>query len=226
MIIAMNSIFAAHNLRVFGPGLNPFAPYCIANHSLRARQTIPLFSPRVLSFPLFLTLNMLILSTLFQISSLDFGALIKRRGFFSSLSSFLLLVGWLVGQKGKDMLEEQPVLFRRSPSRRRLSLGLIPMIGAGTSLHVFARKGDSNGVKFSIRNEAVSAWGPKPRGFLRGPLGRVFRPGGPGTLGIGGLLARELVGIQRVGEGPGKMGGKMGGFWFPFWVWFFLKSLV
>ncbi|KAK8472146.1 hypothetical protein PHAVU_002G126450 [Phaseolus vulgaris] len=37
MIIAMNSIFAAHNLRVFGPGLNPFAPYCIANHSLRAR---------------------------------------------------------------------------------------------------------------------------------------------------------------------------------------------
>jgi len=50
--------------------------------------------------------------------------------------------GWLVGEKGKDMLEEQPVLFRRSPSRRRLRPGFDTDDRGWTSLHVFARKGD------------------------------------------------------------------------------------
>ncbi|WRX19516.1 hypothetical protein QQP08_012003, partial [Theobroma cacao] len=30
-------ILIFQNLRVFGPGLNPFSPYCIANHSLASR---------------------------------------------------------------------------------------------------------------------------------------------------------------------------------------------
>ncbi|CAK9324460.1 unnamed protein product [Citrullus colocynthis] len=29
----MTFIVIVHNLRVFGPGLNPFAPYCVAHHS-------------------------------------------------------------------------------------------------------------------------------------------------------------------------------------------------
>lgn len=40
------------------------------------------------------------------------------------------------------MLEEQPVLFRRSPSRRRLRPGFDTDDRGWTSLHVFARKGD------------------------------------------------------------------------------------
>ncbi|OAY51819.1 hypothetical protein MANES_04G035400v8 [Manihot esculenta] len=34
---AVVTVVIFQNLRVFGPGLNPFAPYCIANHSFASR---------------------------------------------------------------------------------------------------------------------------------------------------------------------------------------------
>ncbi|KAJ0111593.1 hypothetical protein Patl1_02604 [Pistacia atlantica] len=33
----INSVVVRQNLRVLGPGLNPFSPYCIANHSSSSR---------------------------------------------------------------------------------------------------------------------------------------------------------------------------------------------
>ncbi|GKU95953.1 hypothetical protein SLEP1_g9247 [Rubroshorea leprosula] len=33
----MPCVGISQNLRVFGPGLNPFAPYCVAHHSITSR---------------------------------------------------------------------------------------------------------------------------------------------------------------------------------------------
>lgn len=87
------------------------------------------------------------------------------------------------------MLEERPVLFRRSPSRRRLRPGCDTDDRGWTSLHVFARKGDLKLVK-KLLNEGmdvnVSAWGPKSKGVT--PLHLAAEGGHIGVMDV--LLER------------------------------------
>ena len=68
----------------------------------------------------------------------------------------------------RNMLEEQPLSFKRIPSRRKLLRPRIDTDDRGwTSLHVYARKGDIKLVK-KLLNEGmdvnVTAWGPKSKG--------------------------------------------------------------
>lgn len=54
-----------------------------------------------------------------------------------------MVVFALIAEKDRNMLEEQPVvLFRKSPSRRRLRSAFATDDRGWTSLHVFARKGE------------------------------------------------------------------------------------
>ncbi|RDX72172.1 Phytochrome-interacting ankyrin-repeat protein 1, partial [Mucuna pruriens] len=87
------------------------------------------------------------------------------------------------------MLEERPVMFRKSPSRRRFRPGLDTDDRGWTALHVFARKGDLKLVK-KLLNEGmdvnVSAWGPKSKGVT--PLHLAAEGGHIGVMDV--LLER------------------------------------
>ncbi|BAT99767.1 phytochrome-interacting ankyrin-repeat protein 2-like [Vigna umbellata] len=83
------------------------------------------------------------------------------------------------------MLEEQPVLFRRSPSRRRLRPRFDTDDRGWTSLHVLARKGDLKLVKKLLdegMNVNVSAWGPKSKGVT--PLHLAAEGGHIGVMDV------------------------------------------
>jgi len=92
----------------------------------------------------------------------------------------------LIAEKDRNMLEEQPVvLFRKSPSRRRLRSAFDTDDRGWTSLHVFARKGELKLVKKLI-NEGmdvnVSAWGPKSKGVT--PLHLAAEGGHIGVMDV------------------------------------------
>ena len=53
LFMCVNTVVIYQNLYVLGLGLNPFAPYCIANHSRQFSSLSSLFFLCLLIFPLF-----------------------------------------------------------------------------------------------------------------------------------------------------------------------------